>query len=146
MLAKNTIFSALASLTWITGIIKIQKKYRFCNTIWLDEWGSWELVLLLHSYMLAKSKSLVLTFNSFGWLKYCHYVGRRAFLFWCEHHSRICAWSVSAVLWITCQLRLIWRVTNNPPRESQRPTTVIQGYPHPRLGNSLVYVLWGSTG
>ena len=26
MLAKNTIFSALASLTWITGIIKIQNK------------------------------------------------------------------------------------------------------------------------
>ena len=26
MLAKNTIFSASASLTWITGIIKIQNK------------------------------------------------------------------------------------------------------------------------
>ena len=53
MLAKNTIFSALASLTWITGILKIQNKTKVqilqhYLTGWVRILGVSFIVTLLH--------------------------------------------------------------------------------------------------
>ena len=67
-----------------------------------------------------------------------------------KYHSILCGWDrmakweswaasgvlgvSAAVLPITCQSSLIWRVTNNPPQSTPpflpHPTTFIQGYPH----------------